>query len=271
MFGLRGSPMRRRPLLKRPHELRVDVSDCQLTHRACNRAPSLLAPCALPIDLAMGQRITAELGKACGTWTPPQALQGLGASKCVPCRPRFGATRWRLSTGSEKGALQGRRFPPDRHRGGLIDGLRGRLSKSQFPTEAAARRRLDFRSNRPPAVLLERRGRRGEALLGPACPRWGSSFDLARLKSAARSQSAVTANSSAVPSAALVSGQRFEFSSILASGGAAETPRFANSAVFAAVTSKSGRRFGQFVSNSSRRSSARSAAKQRPPARRAQA
>ena len=39
------------------------------------------------------------------------------------------------------------------------------------------------------------------------------------------------------------SGQRFEFTSIFASGGAAETPRLAKSAVFAAVTSKSGRRF----------------------------
>jgi hypothetical protein len=67
------------------------------------------------------------------------------------------------------------------------------------------------------------------------------------LKLAAASKSAVTANSSAVPSAAVVSGQRFEFASILASEGAAETPRLANSAVFAAVTSKSGWRFGRFV------------------------
>jgi hypothetical protein len=43
------------------------------------------------------------------------------------------------------------------------------------------------------------------------------------------------------------SGQRFEFTSILASGGPGETPRLAKSAVFAAVTSKSGRRFGRFV------------------------
>jgi hypothetical protein len=41
--------------------------------------------------------------------------------------------------------------------------------------------------------------------------------------------------------------QRFEFASILASGGAPETPRISDSAVFAAVTSKSGRRFGRFV------------------------
>jgi hypothetical protein len=67
------------------------------------------------------------------------------------------------------------------------------------------------------------------------------------LKSAAPSKSAVTANSSAVPSAAVVTSQRFEFASISASGGAPETPRLANSAVFAAVTSKSGWRFGRFV------------------------
>jgi hypothetical protein len=41
--------------------------------------------------------------------------------------------------------------------------------------------------------------------------------------------------------------QRFEFASILASGGAAETRRLAKTAVFAAVTSKSGRRFGRFL------------------------
>jgi hypothetical protein len=43
------------------------------------------------------------------------------------------------------------------------------------------------------------------------------------------------------------SDQRFEFASILAVGDAAETPRLAKLAVFAAVTSKSGRRFGRFV------------------------
>jgi hypothetical protein len=67
------------------------------------------------------------------------------------------------------------------------------------------------------------------------------------LKSAAPSKSAVTANSSAVPPAAVVFDQRFEFASILAARGAAETPRLAKSAVFAAVTSKSSRRFGRFV------------------------
>jgi hypothetical protein len=44
----------------------------------------------------------------------------------------------------------------------------------------------------------------------------------------APSKSAVTANSSAVPPAALVSDQRFEFASILAAGGAAETPVWRN-------------------------------------------
>jgi hypothetical protein len=67
------------------------------------------------------------------------------------------------------------------------------------------------------------------------------------LKSAAPSKSAVTTNSSAVPPGAPVFDQRFEFASILASGGAAETPRLGKSAVFAAVTSKTGRRFGRFV------------------------
>jgi hypothetical protein len=43
------------------------------------------------------------------------------------------------------------------------------------------------------------------------------------------------------------SDQRFEFASILASGGAAETPRLTKSAVFAAVTSKSGGRLGRSV------------------------
>jgi hypothetical protein len=43
------------------------------------------------------------------------------------------------------------------------------------------------------------------------------------------------------------SDQHFEFASILASGGTAETPHLAKLAVFAAVTSKSGRRFGRFV------------------------
>jgi hypothetical protein len=43
------------------------------------------------------------------------------------------------------------------------------------------------------------------------------------------------------------SGQRFEFASIFASGGATETPRLAKLAVFAAVTSKPGRQFGRFV------------------------
>jgi hypothetical protein len=67
------------------------------------------------------------------------------------------------------------------------------------------------------------------------------------LKSAAPSKSAVTANSSAVPLAAVVSDQRFEFASILVAEGAAETPRLAKSAVFAAVTSKSSRQFRRFV------------------------
>ena len=43
------------------------------------------------------------------------------------------------------------------------------------------------------------------------------------------------------------SDQRFEFASIFAYGGAAETARLAKLAVFAAVTSKLGRRFGRFV------------------------
>jgi hypothetical protein len=48
--------------------------------------------------------------------------------------------------------------------------------------------------------------------------------------------------------------QRFEFARIFAAAGAAKTPRLTKSAVFAAVTSKSSRRFGRFVENSSRSS-----------------
>jgi hypothetical protein len=53
-------------------------------------------------------------------------------------------------------------------------------------------------------------------------------------------KSAVTASSFAVPPAALVSDQRFELASILAAEVAAQAARLMESAVFAAVTSKSG-------------------------------
>jgi hypothetical protein len=60
-------------------------------------------------------------------------------------------------------------------------------------------------------------------------------------------KSAVMANSSAVPPAAVGPDQRLEIANILATRGAAEAPRFTKSAVFAAVTSESGRRSGRFI------------------------
>ncbi len=94
-----------------------------------------------------------------------------------------------------------------------------------------ALKRDGFRSKWPPAVLPENAGERAWlCFLRPA------------LFEAAPSKSAVTTNCSAVPTAVVFSEQLSEFASNFASVGAAETPRLAKSAVFAAVTSKSGRR-----------------------------
>src|SRR5271157_6586014 len=56
-----------------------------------------------------------------------------------------------------------------------------------------------------------------------------------------RSKPAVPANFPAVPPAAAIFRQHLELATILAGGAAADTARLAKSAVFAAVTSKSGR------------------------------
>ncbi len=85
------------------------------------------------------------------------------------------------------------------------------------------------------------------ALLLPACPPFKGRCPPLRIKIAGAVKIRCYDEFFRCSARKMDSDQRFEFASILAAGDAVETPRFANSAVFAAVTSKSGRRCGRFV------------------------
>ena len=82
MAGLGGAAMPRRPLLKRPNNLRADVSNGQFTHRLCPQRCAFIGCNVLSRRLAFVLLVARRLARSTSVSSPATSL----SQSAVPTR-----------------------------------------------------------------------------------------------------------------------------------------------------------------------------------------